>query len=53
MVSTRSRFRQFTDEQWEQIERLLPSNRGRQGPPFGDNRKVVEGIVYRYRAGTP
>lgn len=45
MVSTRSRFRQFTDEQCEQIEPLLPSNKGRQGHPFGDNRKVVAGIV--------
>ena len=50
---TTSRFRQFTDEQWERIEPLLPSNEGRQGHPFGDNRKIVEGIVYRYRAGIP
>ena len=41
----------FTDEQWERIERLLPTNVGRQGHPFGDNRGVVEGIAYRYRAG--
>ncbi|MFL0579542.1 IS5 family transposase [Dietzia sp. 179-F 9C3 NHS] len=53
MASTKSRFRQFTDEQWERIEPLLPSNEGRQGHPFGDNRKVVEGIIYRYRAGIP
>ena len=53
MGQTKSRFRQFTDEQWERIEPLLPSNQGRRGHPFGDNRKVVEGIIYRYRAGIP
>ena len=53
MAQTKSRFRQFTDEQWERIEPLLPSNQGRQGHPFRDNRKVVEGIAYRYRAGIP
>ena len=51
MAQTKSRFRQFTDEQWERIEPLLPSNQGRQGHPFRDNRKVVEGIIYRYRCG--
>lgn len=33
------------------IEPLLPSNAGRKGHPFGDSRRVVEGIVYRYRTG--
>src|SRR5699024_3673366 len=53
MARTKSRFRQLTDEQWERIEPLLPSNSGRQGHPFRDNRKVVEGIIYRYRTGIP
>lgn len=53
MVVTSSRYRVFTDEQWEQIEPLLPSNAGRRGRPFGDNRRVVEGIAYRYRTGIP
>lgn len=48
-----SRFRSLSDAQWEQIEPLLPSNVGRRGRPFGDNRRVVEGIVYRYRTGIP
>lgn len=26
---------------------------GRKGHPFGDNRRVVEGIVHRYRTGIP
>ncbi|WP_201274531.1 transposase [Mycolicibacterium sp. CH28] len=35
------------------ISGLLPSNEGRRGHPFGDDRRVVEGIVYRYRTGIP
>ena len=41
----------LSDEQWERIEPLLPSNAGRRGHPFGDNRMIVEGIVYRHRRG--
>ena len=41
----------FPDEQWARVEPLLPSNGGRRGHPFGDNRRVVEGIAYRYRTG--
>nr|WP_218680965.1 transposase [Rhodococcus qingshengii] len=52
MAETESRFCQFADERWERIEPLLPSNEGQQGHPFRDNRRVVEGIIYRYRAGT-
>ena len=48
-----ARFEAFSDEEWARIEPLLPSNAGRKGHPFGDNRRVVEGIVYRYRTGMP
>lgn len=48
-----SRFRFFNDAQWELISGLLPSNEGRRGHPFGDDRRVVEGIIYRYRTGIP
>src|SRR5271166_1731931 len=47
------RLRSLSDAQWEQFEPLLPSNVRRRGHPFGDNRRVVEGIVYRYRTGIP
>lgn len=43
----------LSDEQWERIEPLLPSNAGRKGHPFRHNRMIVEGIVYRYRTGIP
>jgi transposase len=48
-----SRFQSLSDEQWERIEPLLPSNEGRRGRPFHNDRRVVEGIVYRYRTGIP
>ena len=53
MRSTGSRYQVFTDEQWERIEPLLPSNQGRRGHPFGEHRRVVEVIAYRYRTGVP
>jgi transposase len=34
------------DEQWERIEPLPPSNAGRRGHPFGDNRRVVGDHVH-------
>ena len=52
-MRTDSRFRVFTDEQWERIEALLPSNQGRRGHPFGDSRRIVEAMAYRYRTGIP
>lgn len=48
-----SRYVVFTDQQWEMIEPLLPSNGGRRGHPFRDHKRVVEGICYRYRTGIP
>ena len=53
MNSPSSRYQVFTDEQWQQIELLLPTNVGRQGHPFGEHRRVVEGIAYRFRTGIP
>jgi transposase len=43
----------LSDAQWALIEPMLPSSDGLKGRPFRNNRKVVEGIVYRYRAGVP
>lgn len=41
----------LSDELWERIEPLLPAGKGPLGRPFRDHRQVIEGIVYRYRAG--
>ncbi|MGB3763840.1 MAG: transposase, partial [Ornithinimicrobium sp.] len=46
-----SRSQTLSDAQWQRIEPLLPSNAGRRGHPFGESRRVVEGIIYRYRTG--
>ncbi|MGO4202533.1 transposase [Rhodococcus sp. TAF43] len=46
-----SRTEYLTDEQWSLIEPSLPSSDGCRGRSFRDNRRVVEGSVYRYRAG--
>jgi transposase len=40
----------LSDQEWERIEPLLPAQYGR-GRPFRDHRQVIEGIVFRYRAG--
>lgn len=50
---TSSRYQVFTDAQWARVAPLLPSNAGRRGHPFGDDRRVVEAIAYRYRTGIP
>lgn len=52
-VTSSSRYQVFTDVQWARVEPLLPSNAGRRGHPFGDDRRVVEAIAYRYRTGIP
>src|SRR5512132_3186481 len=43
----------LTDDQWAVIERLLPPVKGQTGRPATPHRPVVEGIIYRYRAGIP
>ena len=40
-----SRFQVLSDAQWSLIEDLLPKPTGRQGRPFSDARRVVEGIA--------
>lgn len=50
-MTTQDRYQVFTDEEWARIEPLLPSNTGKRARPFENNRRIVEGIVYCYRAG--
>lgn len=50
---TSSRFEKLTDAQWERVEPLLPTNAGKRGHPFAPSRRVVEGIIFRYRTGVP
>jgi putative transposase len=46
-----SRFELLSDGQWSLISGFLPGPTGRKGRPFVDARRMVEGIVYRYRTG--
>jgi transposase len=46
-----SRSSVLSDAQWARIAPVLPSSAGRPGRKFRDDRRVVEGIIYRYRCG--
>lgn len=41
------------DDQWERIKDLLPGREGHVGVTAKDNRRFVEAVLYRYRAGIP
>jgi transposase len=41
------------DDQWERIKDLLPGRIGYVGATAQDNRRCVEAVLYRYRAGIP
>ena len=43
---------ELTDEQWERLEPLLPVNRG-PGRPWHDHRKMLNGMLWILRTGTP
>jgi transposase len=43
----------LTDEQWARIEPLLPPLKGAMGRPMRAHRPVVEGAIYRLKAGIP
>lgn len=45
--------RLLTDEQWGRMAPCLPRNTGKAGRPFADHRRIIEGIIYRYRTGIP
>ncbi|MCD1285788.1 transposase [Brevibacterium sp. H-BE7] len=50
-VATQQRHQVFTDDRWARIEPLLPSNVGKRARPFENDRRIVEEVVCRYRAG--
>ncbi len=41
------------DDQWERIKDWLPGRIGHVGATPQDNRRCVEAVLYRYRAGIP
>ncbi len=44
---------QLGDDQWQRIKDLLPGKPGDVGVTARDNRRFVEAVLYRYRAGIP
>jgi transposase len=46
-----ARFQLLSDAQWSSIASFMPGPTGKRGRPFADARRMVEGIVYRYRTG--
>jgi len=43
----------LSDQQWEKIRELLPGRPGHVGVTAGDNRRFVEAVIWKYRAGVP
>ena len=42
----------LTDEQWEQVSPLLPSEKAGKGRAFKSNRLMLDGILYHIKSGT-
>jgi len=43
----------ISDELWALLEPVLPGVAGRPGRPWNDHRRTLEGIVWRFRTGSP
>jgi transposase len=43
----------LSEAEWRLLRDLLPAERGRKSRPAGDNRPIVNGILWRIRAGAP
>jgi transposase len=43
----------LSDEQWATIQEMLPGRPGHVGVTAADNRRFVEAVIWKYRAGVP
>jgi len=43
----------LTDEQWARLEPLLPGQDRRRGGQWVDHRRVIDGVLWRTRTGSP
>lgn len=43
----------ISDELWDVLEPVMPRDAGRPGRPWNDHRTTLEGIVWRFRTGSP
>ena len=41
----------LSEAEWRLLRDLLPAERGRKSRPAGDNRPIVNGILWRIRTG--
>ena len=44
---------ELTDQQWEQLQPLLPPQQPQTGRPNADHRTVLNGILWKIRTGAP
>jgi len=44
---------ELTDEQWQQLEALLPPQKPKTGRPRVDHRMILNGIIWLLRTGAP
>jgi transposase len=42
-----------SDELWEVLESVMPQDAGRPGRPWNDHRTTLEGVIWRFRTGSP
>ena len=43
----------ISDDLWDLIEPKMPTSAGRRGRPWNDHRRTLEGIIWRFRTGSP
>src|SRR6476659_2853466 len=43
----------ISDELWDVLESVMPQDAGRPGRPWNDHRTTLEGIIWRFRTGSP
>ena len=43
----------ISDELWDVLEKVMPQDAGRRGRPWNDHRRTLEGIIWRFRTGSP
>lgn len=43
----------ISDDLWAVIETVLPVGERRPGRPWNDHRRTLEGIIWRFRTGSP
>lgn len=53
MVGRMVRSNEISDELWDVLAEVLPPLRGRPGRPWNDHRTTLEGIIWRFRTGSP